>query len=91
MPVEGFARTGTASLFITGDGVLTKRDKPNVIARLKPGFAPHVWIQTSFGVADNGAWGVIEVNPQGEVSVDHQYGPEQFTWTHIAVSVTFAY
>lgn len=90
LKVYGSARGGSATLTVEGSGVYTQRDKRAKIAQLKPGFAPRAYVRVLFGVAGS-AWGIIEVGEDGAVYVNHQYGPDSYTWAYVFSSVTFTY
>lgn len=89
MHVTACAKAGTVTIQAQGENAVTTT-KDSVIAKLKPGFWPGVPVRALFGVATDGAWGLITVSTTGDVTLIHRYGSQSHTWSVVDISVTYA-
>ena len=88
LPIYATRVAGVTTLQIAGGNVLTKADSPTTIGRLDEGYRPSTVVRTLFGVND-GAWGLLTVELNGNIQVTHRFGAESVTWSQVDVSTVF--
>ena len=88
MTVEGFGSMHHGSVHVAGENVVTYRDKDTIIGYLSNEYQPIVPVRALFGV-NNGAWGILTINPTLEIAVTHRYGAENLTWGYVDISVAW--
>ena len=78
-------------VYVYGLNVVTT-DKDTVIATVKNEYRPKVPVRSFFGYgSQSGAWGLLVINSNGDVTVTHKYSSRTLTWNMIDISVSYVY
>lgn len=67
-------------------------DKDTIIATVKNEYRPKVPVRSFFGYgSQSGAWGLLVINLNGDITVTHKHNSGTLTWSAIDISVSYVY